>query len=126
MKIAIPTAEGLLCAHFGHCQYFTIIDIDEETNNILKTETMTPPPHEPGVFPAWLGQLGCNLIIAGGMGGRAVGMFQQNGIQVVMGAPSKKPEEIVTAYLNEELMTGANPCDDPGFHKGDHEGCSNN
>ena len=125
MKIAIPTAEGLLCAHFGHCQHFTIIDVDSEEKIILKSEDLTPPPHEPGVFPSWLGQLGCNIIIAGGMGGRAVGMFRQNGIQVIMGAPSRKPKEIVTAYLNGELMTGANPCDVPGFHGGEHEGCSN-
>ena len=125
MKIAIPTADGLLCAHFGHCQQFTIVEVDSETKRILKSEALTPPPHEPGVFPAWLGQMGCDRIIAGGMGGRAVDMFRQNGIQVVMGAPSRKPEEIVMAYLNGELTTGANPCDDPGFHEGNHEGCSN-
>lgn len=126
MKIAIPTADGLLCAHFGHCQHFTLIDVDTDGKKILKSEALTPPPHEPGVFPVWLSQLGCNLIIAGGMGGRAVGIFQQNGIQVIIGAPSLEPEEVVSAYLNGVLTTGSNPCDDPGFHKGEHEGCSNN
>ena len=126
MKIAIPTADGLLCAHFGHCQQFTIVEVDTKTKVITKTEALTPPPHEPGVYPRWLGQMNCNLIIAGGMGGRAVGMFQQNGIQVIMGAACEKPEKIVSAYMNGELLTGSNPCDDPGFHKGDHEECSQN
>ena len=72
---------------------------------------LTPPPHEPGVLPRWLGQMGCNLIIAGGMGQRAVVMFQQNGVDVIVGAPCQKPEEIVTAYLNGVLQTGGNACD---------------
>lgn len=116
MKIAIPIADGLLCAHFGHCQQFTILEIDPEAKSILKSETLTPPPHEPGVFPSWLGGMGCDIIIAGGMGGRAIDMFRQNNIQVVIGAPSRKPEEIVLDYLNGELVAGANPCDEPSFH----------
>ena len=123
MKIAIPTVGGLLCPHFGHCQQFAILDVDTEVKSISSSEMLTPPPHEPGVLPAWLHELGCNVIIAGGMGGRAVDLFQQNGIKVVMGAPNGKPEEIVTAYLNNELTTGSNPCDDPAFH-GD-EPCGN-
>ncbi|RKX26704.1 MAG: ATPase [Candidatus Zixiibacteriota bacterium] len=116
MKIAIPTVNGLLCPHFGHCQQFAIIDVDPEAKSISSAEMLTPPPHEPGVLPAWLSKMGCTMIIAGGMGGRAVELFQQNGVKVVMGAPNGKPEDIVTAYLNSELITGSNPCDDPAFH----------
>ena len=123
MKIAIPTAEGLLCAHFGHCQNFTIIDIDTENKSIVKSESLTPPPHEPGVFPHWLGQLGCDHIIAGGMGGRAIDLFRQNGIQVIIGAPCLKPEDIAMAFLKGELITGQNMCDDSG-HQG-HHSCQN-
>ena len=54
MKIAIPTADGVLCPHFGHCQHFTIVEIDPESKSIIKSEAMTPPPHEPGV---WEGEL---------------------------------------------------------------------
>ncbi|MCP4566871.1 MAG: ATPase [FCB group bacterium] len=111
MKIAIPTSDGILCAHFGHCQQFAIIDVNQDTKSINKTEMLTPPPHEPGVLPAWLSQMGCKIIIAGGMGGRAVGMFQQNGVEVVLGAPGGKPEEIVSAYMQGELITGENVCD---------------
>ena len=111
MKIAIPTAEGVLCPHFGHCQQFAVIEVDSDKKSIENTEMLTPPPHEPGVLPAWLSQMGCNIIIAGGMGGRAVGMFQQNGVEVVIGAPVAKPEDIVLAYLDGTLRTGENVCD---------------
>jgi predicted Fe-Mo cluster-binding NifX family protein len=111
MKIAIPTAEGVLCPHFGHCQQFAILEVDPDKKSIEATEMLTPPPHEPGVLPAWLSRMGCNIIIAGGMGGRAVGMFQQNGVEVVIGAPVASPEDIAIAYLNGNLQTGDNVCD---------------
>ncbi|HOP06565.1 MAG TPA: NifB/NifX family molybdenum-iron cluster-binding protein [candidate division Zixibacteria bacterium] len=120
MKIAIPTANGVLCPHFGHCQQFAIIDATVETKTIDNIEMHTPPPHEPGSFPKWLGEMGCDVIIAGGMGGRAVELFEQAGIEVVMGAASDKPEEIVLAFLADQLATGANPCDDPNFHDEAH------
>ena len=115
MKIAIPTVDGVLCPHFGQCQQFAVVEIDPETKNIIGSETMTPPPHEPGAFPSWLSQMGCNLIIASGMGRRAIDMFQQSGVDVVIGAQNSKPEEIVTAYMDGELTTSANPCGEPTF-----------
>ena len=111
MKIAIPTVNGLLCPHFGHCQQFAIIEADRDTKSINSSEMQTPTPHEPGVLPAWLGEMGCNIIIAGGMGQRAVGMFQQNGIEVIVGAPCETPEKIVNAYLGGALQAGDNVCD---------------
>jgi predicted Fe-Mo cluster-binding NifX family protein len=125
MKIAIPTAEGMLCPHFGHCQQFAIVDVDEEKKEIIGTSMMTPPPHEPGVLPQWISQMECSIVIAGGMGGRAMSMFSQNGITVICGAPAQNPEDIVMAYLKGELVTGANLCDEPGFKKGGHTDCKN-
>ena len=29
MKIAVPTREGVVDDHFGHCAYYTIVDIVE-------------------------------------------------------------------------------------------------
>ena len=109
MKIAIPLADGRLTAHFGHCREFALIDV--EGNEITKKETLEPPPHEPGVLPAWLHDLGANVVIAGGMGGRALDLFEKNGITVVTGASAGEPEELVRSYIDETLATGANVCD---------------
>lgn len=111
MKLAIPTSDGKLCMHFGHCEVFTIFHIDEKTKKIESKENKTPPPHEPGVLPKWLGDLGVNVIIAGGMGMRAQQLFVGNDVKVVTGAPSESPETIVEAYLKGTLVTGANVCD---------------
>ncbi len=110
MKIAIPTANGELCMHFGHCEQFAIVEVDD--NKALSgTSYLTPPPHEPGVLPRWLREQGANVIIAGGMGQRAQMLFSQNGIDVVVGAPCDTPEDIAAAYLAGTLEAGTNACD---------------
>ena len=111
MKIAIPTVNGELCPHFGHCQQFAVLEVDAETKSITASEMLTPPPHEPGVLPAWLSEMGCNMIIAGGMGGRAIQLFQNNNIEVIIGASAGKPEDVVMSHLNGELQSGQNFCD---------------
>jgi ATP-binding protein involved in chromosome partitioning len=109
MKIAIPIAEGKLTAHFGHAAEFAIVHVEDQ--EIKGKELLTPPPHEPGVLPKWLHELGVSVIIAGGMGQRALGLFGDNGIKVVTGAANHTPEELVKQYLTNTLVTGQNVCD---------------
>lgn len=109
MKIAIPIAEGRLTAHFGHAAQFAILHVED--GGISKKDLLEPPPHEPGVLPRWLGELGVNVIIAGGMGQKALSLFGENGIQVVTGAPNLPPEELVQQFLAQSLETGDNVCD---------------
>ncbi|MEJ2096798.1 MAG: NifB/NifX family molybdenum-iron cluster-binding protein [Deltaproteobacteria bacterium] len=109
MKFAIPIADGKLTAHFGHCKEFAILNVEE--NEIKQKEFLVPPPHEPGVLPQWLKEMGANVIIAGGMGQRAIQLFDQAGIQVVTGAPVEDPEMLVKDYLKNKLVVGDNVCD---------------
>jgi predicted Fe-Mo cluster-binding NifX family protein len=110
MKIAIPIAEGKLCLHFGHCQQFSMITVDEN-NKISATELLTPPAHEPGVLPKWLAANQVNLVLAGGMGHRAQNLLQEAGIKVIVGVQGDHtPEQAVEAYLNDRLATGDNAC----------------
>jgi Mrp family chromosome partitioning ATPase/predicted Fe-Mo cluster-binding NifX family protein len=108
-KVAVPLAGGVLCNHFGHCEQFAVIQVTG--GQIGAKEVLTPPPHEPGVLPRWLGDLGVNLIIAGGMGQRALGLFVESGIRVITGAPNAEPEALVSSYLSGTLQTGPNVCD---------------
>ena len=109
IKFAIPMSDGKLCSHFGHCNQFVLIETE---NGKIKNKAMqTPPPHEPGVLPKWLHDLGADVIIAGGMGSRAQQIFNENGIKVVTGAPMDTPELLVNQYLSDNLLTGQNVCD---------------
>jgi len=111
MRIAIPLANGKLSLHFGHCENFALIDADPENKSIIKHDIIDAPPHQPGLLPVWLADKGATVIIAGGMGQRAQSLFEQQGIRVVVGAPSQTPEEIVGHYLGGTLQVGTNVCD---------------
>ena len=106
---AIPLENGRLCQHFGHCQQFALIDVE---NGTVTNETLiTPPPHEPGLLPAWLAEKGVTEVIAGGMGQRAVNLFNAQNIRVHVGAQPKNPKELVSDWLQQSLVTGTNACD---------------
>ncbi len=111
MKIAIPLADGRLCMHFGHCEQFALIEVDEVTGKTIKTTRLTPPPHEPGLLPRWLHEQGASVIIAGGMGQRAQGLFAESKIKVLAGAAADTPEGLVASYLSGTLTLGENACD---------------
>jgi predicted Fe-Mo cluster-binding NifX family protein len=117
MRIAIPVVQGRLSPHFGHCEEFALFDVDPEKKEIVANQSLPSPEHQPGLLPQWLHEQGATIIIAGGMGGRAQDLFAQNGIHVVVGAPSEEPGSIVKAYLDNTLQAGDNVCD----HGPDHE-----
>ena len=110
MKIAVPVTKGRLAEHFGHCEQFTIIEVDDDSKTTTKNEMLTAPAHEPGVLPRWLHNLGVNLIIAGGMGQKARQLFEENNVDVVVGAPDNTPEQLVKDYLRGNLKCGPNVC----------------
>ena len=111
MRIAVPLADGKLAMHFGHCDAFAFVDVDLAEKKMLKREDVKAPPHEPGLLPKWLAEQGAEMIIAGGMGQRAQGLFAGQGIRVVVGAPAETPEKLVEDYLAGTLREGINFCD---------------
>ncbi len=120
MKIAIPVAEGKLTMHFGHCPAFAVLDVDMNEKKITHREDIPAPAHEPGLLPVWLADKGVNMVIAGGIGKRAVDLLVGQGIQVILGAAPDTPEQIVSNHLTGILQTGDNPC---GHGEGEHD-CS--
>ena len=111
MRYAIPVSGGVLMAHFGHCEHFALIDVDEQTKEIVRKELIPSPGHQPGLLPQWLAEEGVAVVIAGGMGSRAQDIFRQNRIEVIIGALETDPEKAVLSYLNGLLATEDNICD---------------
>lgn len=111
MRIAIPLADEKLAVHFGHCASFALVDVNPAERIILKREDIVAPPHQPGLLPPWLAERGVNLVIAGGMGQRALALLADQGITTVLGAPPETPESLVAAYLAGSMQTGENACD---------------
>ena len=110
MRYAVPVSGGMMAAHFGHCEQFALIDVDEERKEILGKELVPSPGHQPGLLPGWLAEQGVSVVIAAGMGSRAQSLFQQNRIGVITGSLENDPEKAVLDYLSGRLATGNNIC----------------
>ena len=121
MKIAVSSDndQGLhstVSGHFGHCPFFTILDVEEKT--IKHTEAIANPffqGHQPFEIPSFLKEQGIQVIITQGMGGRAIGFFQQNDIEPVTGLCGSV-EEAVNAYLSGSASSAA-PCAESVAHQ---------
>jgi len=111
MRYAVPVSDGVVSAHFGHCEQFALFDIDEERKEIAGKELVPAPAHQPGLLPPWLAERGVSVVLAGGMGHRALDLFRQNHIQVIVGVPEGDPEGAVLNHLVGTLATGENVCD---------------
>ena len=118
MKIAIPVDNGRLHSHFGGSRHFALIEVDQNTKTVLRSETLPAPEHQPGLFPRWLREQGVQVVIAGGIGQRALAIFAQNGISVVAGQPAAPVETLVAAYLAGQLVQTPEGC----AHHQDHHG----
>lgn len=119
MTIAIPTASGQLHSHFGGCQEFTFVQVDTQQRKILNTRTLPAPEHTPGAFPRWVREQGASLVIAGGIGQRAMDLFAMNGIIVRAGQPQTSVETLVAEFLAGALTTVPTGCthhDEHGHH----------
>lgn len=111
MRYAVPVSGGVVSPHFGHCEYFALIDADEPNKKIISKELVPSPGHQPGLLPEWLAEQGVAFVIASGMGSRAQNLFQQNRIGVIIGSIESDPEKAVLNYLNGSLATEDNICD---------------
>ena len=122
MKIVIPSAENKLCGHFGHCEYFTFVEVNPETKEILSIDKKIPEEGISCQSANWIASQGANIVLAGGMGGRPMAIFAQNGVKIVAGCPELDIEEVVTKFLNNTLVTGENTCGVEHHHCHGHHG----
>lgn len=105
MKIAVASDEGQVTLHFGHCREFRIYQVD--SGQIVSSESIPNPGHRPGFLPNFLHDLGVDVIISGGMGGGAIDIFVEKGIEVVTGAEGDA-DEAARLYAAGQLdYTGA-------------------
>ena len=114
MRVAISTDGDYVSMHFGRCPSFTIVDV--ENNKVAKKEIIDNPGHQPGFIPQFLHEKGINCIIAGGMGMRATGFFNDLGIQAIVGVSGRIDD--VIEKLQKGTLKGAESLCKPGSGKG--------
>lgn len=107
MKLAISTDNNQVSGHFGRCQLYTIVEIED--NRVIRKFTIDTPPHQPGFLPKFLHEKGIHCVITGGMGPRAQTLFQQLGIEPVIGVQGEI-DDVIRRYLDGKLERGASQC----------------
>jgi len=106
---AVPSSNGLLDEHFGHCRQFALLKVED--NQVVEETIIDAPPHQPGLLPKFLAEKGVTDVIAGGMGNRAIQLFNQHQVNVFVGAPKISPAELTRGFLDKTLQFSANYCD---------------
>ena len=107
MKIAVASMGHLVAGHFGHCENFNIYDAENDV--IVSEESIPNPGHRPGFLPNFLADRGVQVIISGGMGGGADDIFNERGVEVVVGA-SGAAKVALERWLKGELKSTGSVC----------------
>ena len=120
MRIAVSAdnrngLESVVSPHLGRCPCFVLVDLDDhDVKHVQEVDNPYYAQHQPGQVPAYVNSLGANVMLTGGMGGRAIMFFQQFGIEGVTGAYGTVRQSL-ERYLGGQL-TGAAPCKESQEH----------
>lgn len=114
MKIAVTVEnnnglESMVAEHFGRAPCFMLVDV--ENGEVTATQVVANPfaeAHQPGQVPGFIHEHKANVILSGGMGGRAIEFFGQLGIKAATGA-SGTVRQALENYLGGKLKEAA-PC----------------
>lgn len=119
MKIAIATEGSTVSAHFGKCETFTIVEI--ENSNIKNKSVISTEGNQHGLLPGFLASQGVDLVIAGGMGEGARQNLADNGIEIISGI-SGNIDEAIGAFIKGELVSTNAGCSGHGHEHGHDDG----
>jgi predicted DNA-binding protein (UPF0251 family)/predicted Fe-Mo cluster-binding NifX family protein len=109
MKIAIPTVGDQVDQHFGHCEKYSVVTIEDKA---IKTIEYMESPAGCGCksnMASVLAQSGVKILIAGGIGNGAVNVLASNGIKTIKGA-SGSVRNAVELYLQGNLLYSGDIC----------------
>lgn len=110
MIIGIPSTQpggmdAAFGAHFGHCDLYTIVEVEDGT--IKEVRTLPSVPHQQGGCLApvqYLADNGVKILLAGGMGMRPLMGFNQLGIDVYYAGNAPSVGVAVEAFLADKLQ----------------------
>jgi len=96
----------MVSPHFGHCREYSLFTVE---NGTVSRRDIPNPGHQPGALPALLKKEGVTLVIAGGMGPKAVEIFSSHGIQVLIGV-SGEVDSVMKDFLAGNIVSGESTC----------------
>jgi len=123
IAIAVEDSKGLdsiTANHFGRCPYYIFVDLDGQ--QIKKIETLPNPyygNHQPGAVPGFIHEHNADIIVAGGMGRRAIDLFKEYKVQAYTVAPSNVRQ--VLEQFTDGNLEDAQPCKEHEGNEGDED-----
>ena len=126
MRIAVSAdnkqgLDSVVSPHFGRCPHYILVDVEgHDVTGIQEVDSPFYGHHQPGQVPGFIYSLDANVMLAGGMGGRAIMFFEQFGIEGVTGAYGTV-RQALERYLGGQLA-GAEPCKESQEHGHPAEG----
>ncbi len=108
MKVCIPVEGTMVSQHFGHTPEFLIATIED--SKVVSRKVEKSPGHEPGLLPKLMASWGVTHVITGGLGRRALDMFEERNIEVISGVTGTA-DDALKAFLAGKLVAGENLCD---------------
>ena len=114
MRVAVSAddnngLDSIVSPHFGRCPYYVLVDLEgREAKQINAVANPYYDHHQRGQVPGFIHSQEADVMLTGGMGRRALGLFEQYGIETVTGA-SGTVRYALERYLGGELR-GAEPC----------------
>lgn len=115
MRIAVPTKDDLVDDHFGHCAYYTIIDVVD--GKITGTSRLASPEGcgcKSGIASV-LKQMGVSVMLAGNMGLGAKNTLEAQRIEVIRGCRGSV-DDVVSDYLAGNISDNGEVCDHHDCH----------
>lgn len=120
MRVAVSAddtngLDSVVSPHFGRCPYYVFVDLEgQEVRQVSAEANPFYDQHAPGQVPTFIHQQGVDVMLTGGMGRRAIGFFEQYGVQPVTGA-SGTVRHALEQFLGGQLQ-GAEPCRESSEH----------
>lgn len=102
MKLAITTNGDQVNDHFGSCETFTLVELENGTVN--EKQVVGTEGNHHGSLPGYLSSLGVNVVISGGMGDGAKQKLSQLGIETITGVQGSI-DDIIDQFNEGNLKT---------------------
>ena len=122
IAVSLETNQGMeskVAHHFGRCPFFGLVEVDDkEIQSISVIDNPYYAGHQPGQVPGFIHEQNADVMLSGGMGGRAIQFFSQFGIKPATGALGTV-ESAVSSFLEGKLIE-ASSCAESKAHGHGH------
>ncbi|WP_053185802.1 NifB/NifX family molybdenum-iron cluster-binding protein [Sunxiuqinia dokdonensis] len=112
IKIAIPSKANQVDSHFGHCEYFSIVELNDQLETTRQyTMNATENCGCKSNLAQDMAAEGVSILLAGGIGQGAINKLKSANIEVLAGF-SGAIEEVVERWKNKDYQLDISVCKD--------------